>query len=65
MSRHTYGPWRDRKTELNSIGKLCVLEGETHSTCTRCKVWVKKTASGAVKFWVGGTWMSKHPCRTV
>lgn len=59
--KHHFAPWSEDRSNLGGIAKLMVLEGEGHSSCTRCKVFVVFKKVGGVKFWVDGKLTSKRP----
>lgn len=59
--KHHYAPWSEDRSNLGGLAKLFVKEGEAHSECTRCKVWVVMKVPGGIKFFVGGKLTSKRP----
>lgn len=59
--KHHYAPWSSDRTPLQGFAKLLVAEGEEHSRCTRCDVFVVCKRPGGYKFWAGGELVRKVP----
>lgn len=59
--KHHYPEWTEDRSTLQGLAKLCVAEGESHSKCSRCGVFVVFKQPGGLKFWVGGKLTTKRP----
>lgn len=59
--KHHYKTWSEDRTNLGGFAKLLVKEGDAHSTCSRCGVFVVLKKVGGMKFWVNGKLVSKRP----
>lgn len=59
--KHHYKAWSEDRSTLGGFAKLLVAEGEGHSECSRCGVFVVLKKVGGLKFWVNGALTSKRP----
>lgn len=62
MAKHHFAPWSEDRSKLGGFARLIVQEGDAHSTCTHCGVFVKISKGQTTKkFWVDGRLVSKTP----